>query len=1534
MYINQIDTLLSNILDDFYSYIKSHKLTTDLLTDLNFTKYQKEINILLDTYIKTINLSTLQESIKNKDNLQYIMNVFNKYISHYLYLYVGSLYSGKQEKFITNIINYLNTSNSYTNSFIINNFILVKQIKHILKSNTEERKKLKENVVYTNSINFLNNLGRELVISSFDIENIELQSHNIIKTILYIEQYKKIEKKEIFQILETNSGSNEYRYIDIVVNREDSQDKNQDNQNNKEIKKVLSVDDKIIYLLKTRILIPIVDDFLLYNKDTEKYESKSSLDLAEKKKESTKIKYIVNKIDKASENTNSRDKSIWYSTLLDRKGILINHLEDLKILDKVNTIKKMSTEQNEFINDFNTYKEYPYINFKNLSNPGFGILLENMDDLTLDAVRFVSFEKEPFINPKNARLQLRVASENQIVNIVGFLINQTKQIDKLKVGDVKIINEIIDENTITDILSNNIKNPIAWIFSGKDKIKVDEYSHNTNNTDQDNIKQIISTLYDKVVESLFDVITNKKSKYLSEAFNLIDKYKDDYHLDININPIIENIYLDCLKVKEEYDIKDDIIHGVDKNMVKLPTYKPNINNKDTTINIYKKNKNIIKLDKQDINTLDKLVCQHYITWDYITKLQKSNINRFSDLLFQFIQQYVKTNDNMDYVCKSCGEYLNIHRYMDDGIFNDETRQYIPYSNIIDIPLEQIPEYEKYKLGVKLLDKLVDKMVSISGITTYSGDNMQNKMKRRHIVKSTIDTIIENNKLLNKSRKTKYGVNKDLSNMFIFEFDNNIFVFSNKEKEHYKHIKFNNVLCYILVCLVTDFSESSLNYMIGDKICNYNNFIKFGLDSLFSGLSIISSHNQFIEPVKVYPVLCYILYIISCDLTKYNIWFSLTDINLESNKIKFNPITQKSIIHTFIDILNSILEKPDDFKIISSIFFNKLKFFKNISFLDRFKDKVKKMNTFVKSGLQSQNVTLHGYYIKSSFDKSRYNPVPNSKYYTEIYNKPVKTNIIINNNTNCSDGKFHEWKVNKNILECKLCKEQVNKTNNNKNQEKLHYLILEKMAKIKCIKDGDTHIFKQEQDQAYEDSICIKCKNTVDHKYTEKDLDKLEDVVNSFKKNTSIIKQDKLETENKLETKNKLETDINIINTFIKNLQNIIGLSVNLTNDTYIIDHDHTGVFIKTPIIIKDNDNKIVYQTNHSFFKKDVYYYINNISGRLEVYYDAITLLLIGYKYNQNEIVTVHSTRKLKINYCFKNKIKLLGFESRVYYIEKTDQLFNTLSKEDIINNNLKDIIRQRIKNIKGIINNVQTTLYKIKNKYNIVEEEKISIEYINKYKNQDKQKLLEKQEKQENQDSYNNLIKEYIPKFNDIELNNFKNWKNIVDNVYIDDNTYNITSPIINSFEISKYDKSGNSLLFYLISEFNDLLMSNKNQTMQQNIGEFYIKYINILFYMFNTDDLYNDISILKYIYAVTSTYIYDTTNEDYTTQLYNYEEELKEEQKEEKKNLDSNIFDSDSESDSDIDFKEEKDALDIDIDAEDSDYANELLEGFGNSEE
>merc|ERR1711871_245725 len=97
-----------------------------------------------------------------------------------------------------------------------------------------------------------------------------------------------------------------------------------------------------------------------------------------------------------------------------------------------------------------------------------------------------------------------------------------------------------------------------------------------------------------------------------------------------------------------------------------------------------------------------------------------------------------------------------------------------------------------------------------------------------------------------------------------------------------------------------------------------------------------------------------------------------------------------------------------------------------------------------------------------------------------------------------------------------------------------------------------------------------------------------------------------------------------------NQEKIIGKNVNigmkdifLKNTIYEIDHDYLGYKLKENIKLLDVDNKINLRRNDKFFKIDVLYYLDK-SNNVEVFYDAITKNLLGYKERNKEYVNLSS----------------------------------------------------------------------------------------------------------------------------------------------------------------------------------------------------------------------------------------------------------------------------------------------------------------------
>merc|ERR1711871_597564 len=188
-----------------------------------------------------------------------------------------------------------------------------------------------------------------------------------------------------------------------------------------------------------------------------------------------------------------------------------------------------------------------------------------------------------------------------------------------------------------------------------------------------------------------------------------------------------------------------------------------------------------------------------------------------------------------------------------------------------------------------------------------------------------------------------------------------------------------------------------------------------------------------------------------------------------------------------------------------------------------------------------------------------------------------------------------------------------------------------------------------------------------------------------------------------------------------NQEKIIGKNVNigmkdifLKNTIYEIDHDYLGYKLKENIKLLDVDNKINLRRNDKFFKIDVLYYLDK-SNNVEVFYDAITKNLLGYKEGNKEYVTnKNSDNYLIINQSIKDKILSLGFENEYVNLNSIDTKYSKLSMEELETKKKKiisDLIRERINRLKNVIIYLQRIINGVKyyNNQNIKQNDEISI---------------------------------------------------------------------------------------------------------------------------------------------------------------------------------------------------------------------------------
>ena len=431
MYINSIDVLIDNIINDFSNLIifkknsKYNELFNKILSKNNFLKYQKEINELLELYISKIKKIDISNIVSNTKSINVLMNIIKKYLLYYIFLTIN-FHSNNKDEFINQLLQFnsnqknfslkvIDFFNSDSNSKIIKLSNLIKNSLYIIDLDKNEALKLYKKNKYEDEFSFLNSIGKEIIDSQFKLENLKnnksKQCHNIVNAVIIENIYKKTEKSNIFNILyseEKESGN--FRYIDIVVSKENNIniDEIENILDNSEINSglgedlfnlleksnkfnpLIKINSKIKTLLENKMIIPVTKDLLLYHSNSEKYDNNKN----DKDKNDTKIKYIVNKIDNSTElfsklSNKKKIERLFYLPLSNKKAILINEIENINIINKLEKLNKNILKK-EFYKDLVEYRKYPYISFKDNSDNEINIEINK----TIDAVRSISLKKK------------------------------------------------------------------------------------------------------------------------------------------------------------------------------------------------------------------------------------------------------------------------------------------------------------------------------------------------------------------------------------------------------------------------------------------------------------------------------------------------------------------------------------------------------------------------------------------------------------------------------------------------------------------------------------------------------------------------------------------------------------------------------------------------------------------------------------------------------------------------------------------------------------------------------------------------------------------------------------------------------------------------------------------------------------------------------------------------------------------------------------------------------------------------------------
>ena len=945
-YINLVEEELSNIFNKiFKKLINKDKLKNLLKKETKISNINSILIEFTNKLENQINIDNLQKILKKKINYIKIIQIIKKYIIYYLLLFCSYLIKNEETYKDTIIklqkinikdkllINHDDSINILNINDFLNNFI------YILKIYKNDRERFDKDILindkYKLLLIFINNEVTNDNINILVGDNLD-KYHNNIFFILIKYLYLKKDVKLVYNILEEDDNIT-YTYIDIIIPIVNYIDQNlienilniNEKKNNiindlfnllKKQQKLISEEEKINIIFKKNIIVPIIDDFLRYHKDTEIYDKSND---SKYDKSNTKIKYIISKINEIQnyylKNEKERKKIdlFFYKRLSNRKAILYNELEEINIIRKLFLKGKKAIENNEYISNLLDIRKYAYINFNSLEAGGFTYSFNT----TIQAIRYSNIE---FMNPKiyrqayNEVVETRVASKNEKVNIVGFILSNNN-VNKIILKDLEDIKNENENDNINKIIYNSIKKKnktdYYWLFNKNDhkyiKIKQDDFTYD-NNDNCSLCKYIVLYIYNIYSEHVYDTIIKKiddiKNSTLYNLYNIV--YLEQQRT-ININNLLYKNNIEKIiyeKIKDIKDIKDtdeNIIKGLEGKIIKLPNIKID---KDEKHKIIFKSKINIK-ESDNIFEEHNYICQHNIDFKEINYIKRKDINLYSERLFIFIKKYAFIHNNT-YICKSCNELLDIKRYI-VNIHNLSGEEGINININSNINLKDNLKYKNLGKLIEFIDKLVDKIALISNLTMFIGNNKETKFNRNKIIKKVIDLIIENYTLyikLDKKDKEKkildsqsyYGISLNYSKFFIFKLTEELFKFKSKDEDKYKKRKINNIILYIIFIILLELNKNHIINLSSDKLCNIILFNKYS-KSIFENLNIRIDNSNSIKSLIKFPILCYYLYYFSCMIIKFKLW------QFDDDNNKFDFIKVKIIIHSFVDMINHICE---------------------------------------------------------------------------------------------------------------------------------------------------------------------------------------------------------------------------------------------------------------------------------------------------------------------------------------------------------------------------------------------------------------------------------------------------------------------------------------------------------------------------------------------------------------------------------------------------------------------------------------------------
>lgn len=1523
MSFNEIDEIIDSKLNNLASLIKKEKIYDKILKDSNFVRFQSVILEFMLNFEKkypSIFSKKLQKSqLILEDNILSLM---------YYYFFIGLsyYYKGGRDSFITNIIEISKNQakskikipgffNSNSNGIIIKTYDLVKNLLELVEQKTIDRIKstiTNAPIKFQSTQEFIKNISIDFFKNNI-VDNSD-NFHILIKTIIIKNIYQACERANIISIINQEKNlKGEFRYITIVTAKvgkmvdynviekmltpEQIKDGFADDIYNyikdfKENKKqyIKNRENIVDYLFSKKILVPISEEFLKYHKNTEKYQT-----INKSNKDDTKAKYIISKLKQIKnyysdvvKNNPKRIidvKNLFYKPMIEKMTTLINQTENTKIINKLKQTD--NKDLNEVLNDMDNLTKYSYINFNNFSKDGIKI----RPSKPTESVRFVNLDEKN----KNKLLETRMGNDLLDLNVIGVMFLPNKKYPNLlnkknliKVDEKSPYQDFIKkvQKEFIETKSNKI---YFWLFNTKkDELKTDLYQDVSGTDISNTIQVFLQDFYDKYYQMLLtktkNILKQKNIKTFLDFYKIIDKISTQY-ADIYREPEIFN---NLTKYYRQHIIKnlpitpdelDNIIPNKNKNLIKLPTIKSkNINNKLIEVKNIKNTKN-----KDSISITS--ICIHHIIWRNIISMKKNNIDNFNQKIFDFVKKYIKINDSGEYICKSCDEIIPIKKYVYSGTYIEEVDTFLTTSIAVNQNLEKIPKYKKYNRTIKNLDRLVERIGLLSNFNIFLGNTPIIKLRRRIIIKDTIDLILEHTDTLSKIMKSRkdvenrgsvikqrYNIDPNYSKLFFFQLKDDIFLTSSEDTDKYKIIKYNNLITYLMLFIMLEINSGQILGIKENKFYNFYFYQKF--ITLFSKLKIRLSEKEVITIDKL-PLLAYTIYIFSGMIAKDSIWFSdktTKNINIEA---------QKEIIHSIVDLINSIIETS--FKKNKSFIYDIL----SSRILNQIKGTYKDNRVFkIIQDEKNNNIIIDKSTKKIQFKEKKHKGIFIKDIITE--NNLVDYKLSDKDYDNC----FVEHKKLKSKKYINYGDYITDELYENKYKEQIKSFLkkicsrdkLEKWEKNLCNKYGPT--FSKNLDKKDLNIFLENIKNNQIKKFIKFKL--LEDKYHNNNKDLLIRRNNIIDRWHSIYKKeNGLQ---NYINKFTKKIISIIGkkiktdtLDLHILDDIYIIDHDYLGNPRKNILNIYKSEGKFKQEDNNIYFKNPTIYFFDTKS-RTYMYYHLITKQYLGYSTDKKKFQKLTPNNYLKIQFSLKNMILNLGLINKY---ERILDYFQTIPSTQTV---VKTILNNRIKNLRNIILKSNSIIYQIKYKNN------------NNNNNNTKENII---------------VNKFIQRINFFKHTNSEGKKSVFKNInYIFNfQPKDITGEFIINYNnylktsiFKKINNIDNNLIFYLIFEMNKLLEYNTNKNTLIELSYLIISIIKYIFELYYNQHYSTDVQKFYFL----SKLIDDDSMVDERVSFVGMYCEL----------LKKDDLDNEQLKEKQYDAEQEFQSLDIDYESEDDDFA------------